>query len=56
MTNGERIRSMTDEELAQILSSGDCFCCPIMTISTHPVYDSCEECALAWLKDKEDSK
>lgn len=55
MTNGERIRSMTDEELADILPSGDCFCCPIITKSTHPAYGSCKECALAWLKSEEDS-
>ena len=62
MTNGDRIRSMTDEELADILPSGDCFCCPIVvmkvTCTPHaapmPVYGSCEECALAWLKRKED--
>ena len=62
MTNGDRIRSMTDEELADILPTGDCFCCPIMTTKVTwaphagkmPVYDSCEECALAWLKRQVD--
>lgn len=53
MTNGERIRSMTDEELAEILPSGDCFCCPIVTRSMYPAYNSCKECALAWLQSED---
>lgn len=50
MTNGDRIRSMTDEELADILPTADCYNCPIQKFTDH----DCHKCALNWLR-KEDS-
>lgn len=49
MTNGEKIRNMTDAELAELLPSGDCFCCPVITDKNYSRL-SCYECALKWLR------
>jgi hypothetical protein len=49
MTNGDRIRAMTDEELAAYLTGSMCLimnrmtCCNGMT---------CEECRLEWMKEE----
>lgn len=48
MTNADRIRAMTDEELAKIMNN-DKICphddCPVT---------ECEDCWLAWLKSEVD--
>lgn len=53
MTNAEKIRKMTDEELAEYLPScrqnGDCFGCPILADYSDA---TCYECALRWLKSE----
>lgn len=51
MTNAEKIRSMTDEELAKYLPVGDCFCCPVLTTTNYP-QDDCDACAIRWLKSE----
>ena len=46
-TNGDRIRSMTDEELAHIL--GDkCICPPAKECAES--YGNCDSCWLKWLR------
>lgn len=47
MTNGDRIRAMTDEELAESLS-GSVAC----THVTGCLDTSCYECTLEWLKQE----
>ncbi len=47
MTNADRIRSMTDEELAEWLyERSDC----VVTLDC--LDDSCDECILKWLKEE----
>lgn len=56
-TNADRIRSMSDEELARILAEG---ChhtreCPTICSPIYPfeeVVESCEKCWLGWLKQE----
>lgn len=51
MTNAEKIKSMTDEELSHYLPSADCYNCPIQAdINDCYCTSSCYECALNWLK------
>lgn len=47
-TNGDRIRAMTDEELAKLLSTGTFICEGRKDICEN--MPGCEECRLAWLK------
>lgn len=50
MTNADRIRSMTDEELADWLSI---YCCRNKTYDAHcETFGSCEACWLAWLNEE----
>lgn len=49
MTNGDKIRSMTDEELAQFLANNN-FGCPCQTDCPSDGDDFCDECWLYWLK------
>ena len=59
-TNADRIRSMTDEELAHELAtrfSTDCNCCP--AVDGCPVWSAdidyeCEDSFLKWLKEAEE--
>ncbi len=60
MTNGERIRSMTDEKLAEFLFGAfyDCGCCPIRkfcdeTLPEMPIV-SCKSVIKTWLKREEE--
>lgn len=48
MTNGDRIRSMTDEELADFL---DGFLCYQVGACRAPDID-CQECCLKWIKQE----
>lgn len=48
MTNGDRIRNMTDEELAKFLSTGTFICEKLKDICEN--MPGCEECRWAWLK------
>lgn len=48
MTNADRIRNMTDEELAKLLSTGTFICEGRKDICEN--MPGCEECRLAWLK------
>lgn len=54
MTNAERIRSMTDEELAEFVSSG--YYVPHCPTEHCPgdlgKYDGCDVCWLKWLKQE----
>lgn len=58
MTNGERIRSMTDEELAEFLFGTlyDCVCCPIIKfcVETRPKMPilNCKSVIKIWLKSE----
>ena len=47
-TNGDRIRAMTDEELAQLLSTGTFICEGLKDICEY--MPGCEVCRLAWLR------
>lgn len=45
MTNGDKIRAMTDEEMANRLSKLIC-----SNVSEECCHTSCKECWLSWLK------
>lgn len=47
MTNADRIRMMTDEELADVIK---CFCTFTMFASCKA--ENCRDCNLMWLKQK----
>lgn len=60
ITNADRIRSMSDEELADIFLRADfCKCCEhekdgvcnyICAYPNIPLYDGCKQAALKWMK------
>lgn len=60
MTNADRIRAMSDEELAGIFLRADfCKCCEhekggvcnfICAYPNIPIYEGCKQAALAWMK------
>lgn len=54
MTNGDKIRAMTDEELAQLLSTGTFICEGLEDICEN--MPGCEECRLTWLKAPAESE
>lgn len=51
MTNADKIRAMTDEELAEFIE-----CDPMYDICPHDCYDDldrpCNVCVLGWLKQE----
>ena len=50
-TNADRIRSMTDEELAEIISSlGNCDTCYLYLNRGCNINTSCKDAVLEWLK------
>ena len=59
-TNADRIRAMSDEELASIFLRADfCKCCEhekggvcnfICAYPNIPIYEGCKQAALAWMK------
>ena len=59
-SNGDRIRAMSDEELAGIFPRADfCKCCEhekggvcnfICAYPNIPIYEGCKQAALAWMK------
>lgn len=54
MTNGDRIRAMTDEEIADFI--GDYTCPPSYNDSGGCARsESCEDCWLNWLKEEADN-
>lgn len=53
-TNADRIRNMTDEELAKLLSTGTFICEGRKDICED--MPGCEECRLAWLKAPAESE
>lgn len=53
-TNSDRIRAMTDEELAKLLSTGTFICEGRKDICEN--MPGCEECRLAWLKAPAESE
>mgnify|MGYP004554362751 FL=1 len=53
-TNADRIRNMTDEELAKLLSTGTFICEGLKDICEN--MPGCEECRLAWLKAPAESE
>lgn len=54
LTNGDRIRNMTDEELAKFLSTGTFICEGLKDICEN--MPGCEECRLTWLKAPAESE
>ena len=52
MTNADRIRSMTDEELVHQFTQRDTFFCPVAKGDTDTCRGnwSCEDCFAKWLK------
>lgn len=50
MTNGDRIREMSDEELAKLLNSGTFICGRLKDVCEDMT--GCEECLLAWLRSQ----
>ena len=51
-TNADRIRAMSDEELAKTISGDQIY--PWCTEEPCK-YDSCTDCVLAWLKQEDDT-
>lgn len=54
MTNAERIRQMTDEELAYMLMPGDYFPCPTHLVMPRDCQADCTKCVLEWLREDAD--
>lgn len=54
LTNADRIRNMTDEELAKFLSTGTFICEGLKDICEN--MPGCEECRLMWLKAPAESE
>lgn len=53
MTNADKIRAMTDEELAKMLSTTyDCYWCPINCPTGAHGLGECKETILDWLKQE----
>ena len=50
-TNADRIRSMTDEELADLLSGENIY----PWCLKEPCPEECRECILSWLKEEEET-
>ena len=48
MTNADRIRSMTDEELADLMSGENIY----PWCLKEPCPEECRECILSWLKEE----
>ena len=46
-TNADRIRSMTDEELAEFMGGIDCWCCPV---GDNCKIDACKNQLFKWLQ------
>lgn len=55
MTNADRIRAMTDEELAKHFAYYK-FICPETIENSEQCIEKCDECWLKWLQDKEDGE
>lgn len=61
MTNGDKIRSMSDEEMANEISKGGiyCECCPaqegLRVCNRIPDTEGCREAFMAWLKEEAES-
>lgn len=58
-TNADRIRNMSDEELARVLAIGchETRECPTICDPIYPydeVIESCEKCWLEWLKEEDE--
>lgn len=53
-TNADRIRAMTDEEMARMLAKGT-FICTIASVQCEDM-PGCEECCLAWLRAPAESE
>lgn len=51
LTNADRIRAMTDEELVKQFASVDGFCCPIKGVDCYSESD-CRVCFASWLKEE----
>lgn len=54
MTNAEKIRHMTDEELAYALMPGDYVPCPMHLLGGKDCRKGCTECVLEWLQQEAD--
>lgn len=58
ITNADRIRSMSDEELAELFmqeyDGADSFTCPVPHPCPPEKEASCRECFLDWLKEDAD--
>ena len=52
-TNADRIRSMADEELVELLTEEEGFCCPVRGVNCLKELD-CQECFARWLKQEAD--
>lgn len=51
MTNGEKIRGMTDEELARFLSEcADCATCQLVNPKNCRTEETCTKAFVEWLK------
>ena len=50
MTNAERIKTMTIEELADILELRDCAECPLFKSNTSSCITMCRAAFIEWLK------
>lgn len=50
-TNADRIRAMSDEELAREFTRLDMFCCPVSGV-TCAYEPKCQDCFKRWLKQE----
>lgn len=58
MTNGDRIRAMTDEELADFFCQISKCCANDASCSMCPIYDGCAQnvmCVERWLKREDEN-
>ena len=52
MTNGDKIRAMSDEELAKVLSDDCDLCIDRISGKEHHCHSTCLMCWLDWLKEE----
>ena len=52
MTNADKIRRMTDEELAYKIMPGNYTACPVHIIGQRNCREDCTECVLEWLQEE----
>lgn len=52
MTNGDKIRQMTDEKLAHTIMPNNYTPCPVHMLGEKDCQEDCTECVLEWLRQE----